>query len=383
MSAATFHLKVHSFRTFPTPLDDQGIRTYNCVTPVTEIPPEFLDWMEINARKPALGGRVPKAIRETLDNQPENFIIYNRGLAILADAVEYDNRTKVVTLSFTHKKRHGVFDGGHTLNVIQDKIADDGFADDVPVAYCKVEISTGVPVEMITDIVEARNTSRQVASKSLLNLGKRFEELKTALGPVLASKIAWMENEEAPIDVRELVGILTTMDRQHYNETQHPLYAYTSKEQCLKHFESSPKCYEKCYPIAKDLLRLWDELQAVIPDQYNSQGGRFGKLTGCKPLKKPRQLHIIGGTTTYPFPTGYLYPIVAAFRSMLTENNGVYAWGKGIDPCKLVRDGLGTRIFAAAVVNSISAYHNPNKTGKDPNVWSLAYQMAENYYLKI
>jgi hypothetical protein len=382
MSDTIFSFKAYSFRTFPTPLDDQGIHSYHCVIPITEIPKDFLNWMDVNAREPSLSGRVPKAIRTTLNEQPEYFIAYNRGLAILAENIEYDNRDKQVKITFKDKMRHGVFDGGHTLAVIQDKLSSNGSNEQEP-AYCKLEIMTGVPTDMITDIVDARNTSRQVASKSLLNLEGSFSDLKNSMGNGIQKMVAWKENEDAAIDVREVIALLTTFDRIHYSDTKHPIVAYTGKEACLKHFDLNPECYQKIYPITKDILRLCDQIQDSVPEQYNAQGGRFGKLTGCSPLKKPRELPIIGGTISYVFPNGYLYPIVAAFRSMLHEENGVYSWGKGIDPCKLVKDGLATKIFIGSVVNSINSAHNPNRTGKDANVWALAYQIAENHFLRI
>lgn len=383
MSDYIYSLKAYSFRTFPTPLDDQGVRSYHCVIPTREIPQDFLKWMEVNAREPSLNGRVPKAIRTTLNDQPEYFIAYNRGLSILAENVKYDNQEKRVTITFKDKSRHGVFDGGHTLAVMLDELNTNASNDEQQNAYCKVELMTGVQTDMIADIVDARNTSRQVASKSLLNLEGSFAELKSALGPSLRKLVAWKENEDAVIDVREVIALLTTFDRVHYNDTKHPIVAYSGKEACLKHFDTSRECYEKIYPLAKDVLRIWDQIQASVPEQYNSQGGRFGKLTGCNPLKKPRNLPVIGGSTGYVFPNGYIYPIVGAFRSMIHEENGVYVWGKGVDPCKLVRDGLAAKIFVGSVVNSINSYHNPNRTGKDANVWALAYQIAENHYLRM
>jgi len=383
MPMSTYKLRAYSFRTYPTPLDDQSIRTYNCVIPITEIPADFLRWMDVNARRPSATGHVQKAIRWTLDNEPDQFIIYNRGLAIFADSVNYDNREKVVILTFTHKDRHGIFDGGNTLNVVLKKLDDDGLSEGTAAAYCRVEISTGVLPDAIAQIVEARNTSRQVDTKSLFNLEKRFEQLKDALGDDVSNKIAWKENDPAPIDVREVIALLTAMDRVHYDDSKHPLVAYSGKEQCLKHFELSPQCYKKSYPLAKDFLRLWDDIQSYVPQQYKEKNLRFGGLKACKKLKKSRVLPITGATTEYPFPTGYLYPIFAAFRSMLEDRDGVYTWGKGIDPFKLVHEGFANKVFMGAVVNSIHAERNPNRTGKDPNVWSLAYQIAENHYLRM
>ncbi|MBM3945156.1 MAG: hypothetical protein FJ317_06665, partial [SAR202 cluster bacterium] len=353
---------------------------------VHQIPQEFLDWMGVNAREPSLKGRVPKEIRATLIENQEWFSTYNRGLSLLAEDVKYDNQSNLVYITFTDKKEHGVFDGGHTLSVILSENSSQSEAE-VPEdeqAYCRLEILTGIPSGVITDLVEARNTSRQVASKSLLNLDGRFKELKQVLGARLSSQIAWKENEDAPVDVREVIALFTALNRDHYNDVRHPIVAYSGKEACLKQFDDHEESYRKLYPVAKDILELWEKIQLVVPEQYNKEtGGRFGGLKGCKNLKRPRSLPLIGAATNYPFPNGYLYPIVGAFRSMLEESGGTYIWGKGINPVKAVEQGLAAKIFSGPIFNSIQAYHNPNRTGKDTNVWAFAYQMAENYYLRV
>lgn len=380
-----FVFPAHSFRRLPTPLDPQGIQAFHCVVPVAGIPDGFRDWMDVNAREPSLAGRVPKAIRQTLTEAPQYFVAFNRGLALLADQVDWDNQAGQVTATFKDKARHGVFDGGHTLANILDhrasRASEDSNGD--PEAHCRVEIWTGVPPELITDLVEARNTSRQVASKSLLNLDGQFQSLKGALGLDLVSLISWRENEDAPIDVREVVALLTALDKTHYDADKHPMVAYSGKEACLRHFENNPECYKKVYPVARDILEVWEEIQVVIPEQYNAQGGRFGRLKGCEPLTRARELPIMKASTEYTFPNAYLYPILAAFRSMLVEDGGAYKWGKGVTPSQLVAQGLATRIFSGPVVNSIREYHSPNRTGKDANVWALAYQIAENSYLRL
>jgi AIPR protein len=390
MASCNFCLKAYSFRTLPTPLETpQGIKTYNCIVPVTEIPKEFLSWMEVNAREPSLNGHVPQAIRKTLNESPDYFVVYNRGLAILAESVEYDNQTHQLRLNFKNKERHGIFDGGHTLcvilNALNNASSENGDGEEQQ-AFCRIEILTGVPEEMITNIVDARNTSKQVALKSLLDLEGIFEELKVALGREITGLISWHENEEGPIDVRDLISLLTMFDKDGYNDVNHPLISYSSKEACLKRFHSNLSSYKKIFPVAKDILKIWETTQFYVPGQWNNgreEKGKFGNLTGCKKLKTPRELPILGETTQYEFPNGYVYPIVAAFRSMLMEENGTYNWGKGVNPKKLIKEGLAMKMFSASVVNSIRTVHNPNRTGKDSNVWGFAYQIAENYYLKL
>ena len=214
-----------------------------------------------------------------------------------------------------------------------------------------------------------------------MNLENKFDDLKAAIGQRNEALISWKENEDGQVDVREVVGILTAFDATHHNDTNHPIMSYSGKEKCLQHFESSTQCYEKLYGIAPELLVLWDKIQSVVPGQYNAQeGGRFGGLKGI--TIRDHVLPFMGGNSDYDISTGYLYPTIAAFRSMLEEHEGNYRWGKGLDPMDLVDDGLATKVFVGAVLNSIQTHHNPTKTGKDVNVWALAYRIAENSFLR-
>ena len=84
----------------------------------------------------------------------------------------------------------------------------------------------------------------------------------------------------------------------------------------------------------------------------------------------------------YDIPTGYIYPILASFRAMLDEEDGSWVWGKDLNPQKLIHEGLATDIFLNSVRHSISLYKNANRTGKDVQPWTNAYQTARIYYLE-
>ena len=385
MLSSTFTLKADSFsRLFVSPGKSGKLRRYYSVVPISEIPFAWSGWLDVNARDSTAKGRVPQAIRRTLLDQPEWFAEYNRGLTLVASKIEWNNKTKSLTVEFEDRQYNGVLDGGHTLRVILDGRVDDV----VQEGYCNVEIFTGLEQDEITNVVDARNTSKQVASKSLLNLEGRFEKLKEAIGPDKAELISWKENEDGAIDVREFIGMLTALDAGSFSGNSHPLKAYSGKEACLKLFESKSKqqAYSKLLKIAPDILEIWDTLQYCLPEQYNSRnGGKFGKLSGVKTLSanKKRELPFIGKTTKYDIPTGYIYPLLASFRAMLTEENGFWTWGKGLDPIVLIREEeLATDVFLSSVRDSIDNYRNANRTGKDVQAWTAAYLVAENYYLR-
>ena len=381
-------LSTKSFSRLYVSPDKAPLRRYYSVVPVSEIPAAWSNWLDVNARDSSAKGRVPKAIRSTLTDKPEWFAEYNRGLTLVASHVEWDNKTNQLTLRFDDHDYHGVLDGGHTLRAILDDREESGT--EAQSSYCNVEIFTGLDDTEIPDVVEARNTSKQVASKSLLNLEGSFDRLKEALGKK-ASQISWKENEDGAFDVREVIAILTALDAGSYTGNAHPVPAYSGKEACLKRFASDEHApsYERLYDIAGDALEMWDQIQFSLPGHYNERGpepgttGKFGRLKGVKYTpKKPKHLPFINKRTEYDIPTGYIYPVLSSFRAMLEDDNGNWTWGKGINPVQLIKEGIAADIFISSVRESINNYRNPNRTGKDTQAWTSAYQAARIHYLE-
>ena len=330
-------------------------------------------------------GRVPGAIRTTLTEKPEWFAVYNRGLTIVAKAIQFDSKSKQLTLKFHDRAYHGILDGGHTLKAILD--TREAMQDEEQEGFCNLEIFTGLDESEIPSVVEARNSSKQVASKSLTNLQGKFDYLKGAISPEFESHISWMENDQGSMDVRELVALLTALDPE-YGPAQ-PVVAYSGKETCLKRFRDKPEVYERLYGIASDALRMWDAIQFYLPEQYNKKGpepgtgGKFGLLTGVKKTpKRPKELPFIGKSTEYQIPSGYVYPVLSAFRAMLVKEDNRWIWGKGFDPLKLIEEGVAADIFVASVRHSIKNYQNPNRTGKDTQAWMGAFQEARIKFLE-
>ena len=111
-------------------------------------------------------------------------------------------------------------------------------------------------------------------------------------------------------------------------------------------------------------------------------GGKFGKLTGVTTYKGKRkaQLRFIGKESNYGVPTGFVYPMLGAFRALLEEKGGRYIWGKDLDPLKLLHGKLGLKL-AETIGNFALDARNPSKTGKQPLVWQSCYQAAQVEYL--
>lgn len=384
---------VVSFRNLDSPFAKNGYRDYFAVVDVNALP-DLSAWRQINVRDPKLAGAVPSAIRRSLKEKPDTFLFMNRGIVLAVDRVSFDNSKGRSQLSIwlSDRRLHGLLDGGHTYNIIRDEVSD------LPTPrYVRMEILEGFSVEDITDVVDARNTSNQVRDESLMNLAGEFEKLKKALArQPYANSIAYKEYEvdadqnPKPIDVRDVIAILTAFDKANFGESNHPINTYRSKSVCLQHFKDHKEDYEKIYPLAPEILRLHDEIHLQLPELYNKvrgksggvNGGRFGRLTGVTVYKgnKKGMLPFTGVETGYGVPSGFVYPILGAFRAVLKERNRRYIWGKGIDPIRLLQGRLGERL-ADTIGNFALDAQNPSKTGKSPLVWQACYQAAQVEFL--
>lgn len=385
----SFTFPAVSFRHVETPFQKQGYRDYYAVVDCRHLP-DLRNWRQINVRDPKLRGSVPTAIREGFRDQPDLFVFMNRGLVIAADEVTFDNKSGIVTAKLSNPLLHGLLDGGHSFDII--RMESQGLD---TARYVKVEFLTGFSADDITNVVDARNTSNQVKDESLMNLAGKFNHLKDALRDrPYYSKIAWKEYETddlgdpLPIDVREVISILMCFDKTNFKDTTHPINAYRSKQAALKHFEEHEADFRKLYGIADDLLRLYDEIYLALPALYNKArrsddvaGGRFGRLTGVTVYKKGEvTLPFVSKTSGYGVPSGFIFPILGAFRSLLVEKKGRLTWAPNVDPFKLLAGKVGSD--AANVLGNFALENqNPSKVGKSPTVWQSCYNQVRLSYV--
>jgi len=384
---------VVSFRHLETPYVSEGLKDYFAVVDITQLP-DLSGWRKINVRDPKMRGSVPTAIRDGLANNPDLFLYMNRGLVIAAEDVVFDNKTNQIHVTLSNPNLHGLLDGGHSYNIMMDSLADI----EPKSVYVKIEILTGFDREEIRDVVDARNTSNQVKDESLMNLEGAFDPIKRALKHEdYASSIAYKEYEvdsdgnPLPIDIRHVISILYCFDKDHFGASNHPTAAYTSKASVLKHFasEGAKQSFEKIYPLSPELLTLYDYIYEKLPKKYSEaraltgevSHGNFGNLTGVTSFSYKEELPFSGRASEYNIPKGFIYPILAAFRVFLIEQDGVLAWDPSIDPFELMDGELG-KTLATTLSNYALDHKNPNKTGKDIKYWSACYSDADNFYLK-
>src|SRR6185369_642902 len=161
MDAIRLSFPVVSFRHLETPFMRKGYRDYFAVVEIKDLP-DLSGWRKINVRDPKLSGSVPKAIRQSLTDNPEAFVFMNRGIVLSVDSVSFDAKTSALTVALKDPDLHGLLDGGHTYNIaLEERVVLQ------EPQYLRVEILEGFRAEEIPQLVDARNTSNQVRDQSL------------------------------------------------------------------------------------------------------------------------------------------------------------------------------------------------------------------------
>lgn len=377
-----------SFRRIESPHEESGAKTYVAVVNVKQIPESFQSWRKINVRDAKATSSVSKSIRSTLRDDPDSFFFRNRGLTVIAEKVMFDNQKNVIELEMQDPKLNGLLDGGHTYSVIREYVS--GLPDEELVdfnAFVKIEIIEGVTdQELVANIVEARNTSTQVKEQSLEEFRNSFEKIHEILdNKTYGKRIAYKEYELADdgspkdIDIKEILSYLVCFDVESFDGNKHPIKAYSTKASVIEHFKQNKESIEKYIPLIPMILELRDHIYLELPSAYNKEeGGRFGRLTGViwtknKQRMEPEQLVFIDKQSEYRIPSGFIYPILAAFRNLVRVKDGKCEWKT--DPIALfneLKEELATTVGKQAL-----AFQNPNKLGKDDATWKMCYQTIE------
>lgn len=386
MPGVVLSFPAFSLRRIETPFERKpGYKNFVAIIDARDLP-DLSKWREINVRDPKGRGRVPKAIRSSFNEKPDEFVFLNRGLVVAADKVELADSPhgKVLKLALKDPEIHGLLDGGHTYRIVREEAK--ALKADDPLRLIKLEVITGFDREGIGELVEARNTSNQVRDESLQNLNKKFDEIKEILrSRIYFDEISWSEYEELPdgqpkpIDVRDIISFLVTFDVTSFNSTTQPLIAYKDKRACLRHFSDHRSSLRKLFPILPDILLLWDTIHDNWQSWYNEgradedvAHGRFGKLSAITQGKE--ELFFKRTTSAYRMPEAYKYPLLSALRAAIEVKGKHARWL--VDPFELL-DTTGPQL-TAIVGQTVRSTRSPNKVGKDLGTWSSCYLVVES-----
>jgi len=377
--------------------------------------PTLIAWVgreapdDVNPRsheEKAITGSVPKAIEQTIRENPDDFYLANRGETILAQSVSFDpdkQRIEVVLTDYSGESaRHGVADGGTTdavISRIQKEIADSHkveyrnlTADQVPqyLRNARVHLEVIVGLEdrdRIARLVQGRNTSRQVKPWTIADFKGSFDWIKDILEAnesQFKGKIGYEENAAAPVNILEVLAILTLFHPMYDAKGKAPTVAYSSKgrmDRRLTDKDAEPG-YRVLSPVLRDILRLHDYVYANFHAKYKEavpggKLGRRGKTDDRVFPKSAKTLPLTGLGTQYQVPTGVLYPLLGSLRALVRfpkdgKKSGA-SWR--VDPFEFF-DKSGGELMENLIAQLEFVQNNPQTMGKTKPVYTALHDRA-------
>ena len=387
MKSQTFTLKPQLSREFPAPqgTGQRGAKHYILVCEAKSIPLNIP--LDPNPRDQNTNRMVSKEVKKSLLNSQDLcFYIKNKGITMLAAEVKSKGNNKIYEIQLS--KGHGIVDGGHTYKIIQE--AREGGKDEIPDnQFVKIEILTGIDAEYFSEIAGGLNTSMQVSDMSLENLRKHFDWIKDELkGEAYENKIIYRENAKGEVSILEIIAFLLMFlpDPDGSPQKNHPVLAYGSKGKCLKEFNKNLSRFEEMAPILRDILYLHDYILCHAHDSYNvTTGGRAGALHFMQYREgKTFPLYFMDEEVGYLMDNGVLYPILGAFRYLITRHNdGKIGWK--LDSFEEVKrfctEILGDMMRSTQQI-SIARGRNINAIGKDASHWENLYKTVQVRFLE-
>ena len=323
MIKKTMKVRENTFRKLEDPFENGAAKKYVFYVKVDDVAEGIP--MATNPRDQKLTSGVATAIKESLLSNDGYFHLKNRGIVLSAESVHYNNKEKIATIIFSDELSHGNIDGGHTYKIVCEHKGEN------LEQYVQFEVMTGVE-DIIENLAEARNTSVQVDAKSMAELAEKFDPIKEGLeGMPFFKRIAFKQNQisvddetgkkNKMIDAREIVAIISMFNISLYDALHHPTQAYSSKAKMLDMYLKNPEEYREYVNIMPDIFDLYDAVEMEFADAYNAGGGRYGrkKYAGYKDGKIVAKSKFGLNKMQYKVPDGLLYPVVAAFRSLLVK----------------------------------------------------------------
>lgn len=382
--ALVLRLPVAELRSMPLPGIDNG-RMFTCFVRVTDLPAELGQYMDVNPRAPVLtkagmlAGPVSKGMLETLADKPEEFVLKNQGIYILASHLTWNRALLQVSLEDKHL--HGIVNGGHTFAAIREAVRrarEAGTVSKLDHAFVRLTIYTGIEPYHVAEIAEGLNRSRQVDNPSLSNLQGEFDDIRLAMqGHIGASEIAYHQGDKGSIYIAEVLTCLEAFNVARYREHKHPNALYNRQSLALQYYvedrQKLPVFMQALIGFLPKVLVLRDKIKQRVPESALKAHFKFGAaLVEGERAKTKRKVSLpfIGQTMEYRIPNGWTYPILAAFRANLQYKDGQLQW---IMPIDQLFDGVIDSLVEVCVREHKENKERPDQIGKRESAYAQCY----------
>jgi len=324
--------------------------------------------LEANPREPGQSTPVKK-MRNTLENEPSKFHLFNNGMTLFASKCEIitkDTKPEKVILSFD-KDDQGICNGGHTYfackTAFSDSIVTGNFYINAEVIVLPDGFTPDEIKRATVEISRSRNLNSQLKESSMADQLGYFDSLRSHM-PLHSNKIKWHENDSkavsGAIDAELMLRLLACLCPTYYEHSiHHPTgkphkpASMTAKSGVWNPWFDSMEENRKphlamMYPMAEEILQLRDEIARRLRDDdfANFRKSNLWKKYMCTPETSST------GSTTY----------IPKDRDSLTESgNPVVKIGDNVEVLilGLLRDNVTVVKNSKGANTMIGWFHHP------------------------
>lgn len=378
-SGLSLELPFHSFRNISSPEDlGGGRKVYTGHLParvVLNIPTnenvrEYL--VEAEGKQVRRQTQVHRAIRETLEQNPDIFCVLNGGITIVARECEADEKDKVLRL-----KQASIINGSQTQGVLKDFFQDNP---EVTGIHVKYELVVTDQDDLIAEISIARNFQNDVKSLSIVGRRGQLDELEKSIRikypkyKLQKSETEWPTDDNEYVATEKLLQIIAALlpaELWFKPGEVNKVYAYNAKATCLKDFQDiyrrakdkddpEQKKFEQVYQFYLDIAA-----QALDLHEKWKQHPKFAG-TALRSIERE-------GGKIKEVPDGIIFPIIASLSEFAV--NGKNGW-KIVQPPYLDE---GELVAAAKRAYMEIASSKPQIMGKSKACYSALQQITAIY----
>ncbi len=319
--------------------------------------------------------QVHKAIKDTLENNPENFAVLNSGIAIVARDCQVDEKEKKLIL-----KNPSIINGSQTQGVVRDyfkefQSAKNDELDSIP--HVKFEVVVTGDEDLIGEISIARNFQNDVMTISIAGRLGQLDELEKSLqGEIDGAKLQKSETKLSDdyIKTERLLQVITALipqelwpEKKEFNK----VYAYSMKTKCLKEFQD---LYEAAknkghaeHEAASELYQFYLDIAPQALELYEKWKSHPGfKGTGLRSIERD-------GGEIVDVPDGIIFPILSSLSAFAKKTKNGWSIKQ---PDLLADEDL---IRSAKSVYMTIANHNPWNMGKSRACYAALYEITSIY----
>lgn len=287
----------------------------------------------INVRGNEDAYKYVKEMVGTLNEDPQSFLAYNRGITIVVKSVEYDTEKNLIKANIPDDRLYGIADGGHTARAIAESPSDD--------AFVRVTLIVTQDRDFVRATTRYRNSGKNVRADDLASMNGDFDIVRQILIqghlPDDDNHIAYRSGDKETrdlttiTDVARVVAAFSSLSLDYYRrgvfeEAYKDIKAVLhSAVNVIQHITNDKLYYNSSnFGMIAGGIRLYEAIDRTLNEELDIAGATalLGATKKNRLAEKKRLLFLAPAEDEKKNCLSYLYTywIFQAFRAFLIKS---------------------------------------------------------------